>query len=81
MSISKSEQGEALTPRPAKEQEDKEPTFPSIEEEGDQAPVAIKKAPPSTSCSDQSIATTPVSHYQKFMKRYLEKSHSTISIA
>ncbi|MQL81817.1 hypothetical protein Taro_014272 [Colocasia esculenta] len=66
-----SEQGEALAPRPAEEKQDKEPTFPSIEEEGDQAPVAIKKAPPSTSRSDQGIATTSVSHYQFIPSEFL----------
>ncbi|MQM14466.1 hypothetical protein Taro_047396 [Colocasia esculenta] len=68
-----SEQGEALAPRPDDEQEDKEPTFPSIEEEGDQAPVAIKKAPPSMSCSDQSIATIPVSHYQSALHLNIQR--------
>ncbi|MQL73463.1 hypothetical protein Taro_005807, partial [Colocasia esculenta] len=60
----RSEQGEALAPRPAEEQEDEEPTSPSPKEEGDDYCVAIKKAPLPTSRSHESIATAILSHYQ-----------------
>ncbi|MQL68905.1 hypothetical protein Taro_001177, partial [Colocasia esculenta] len=61
---SRSEQGEALAPRPAEEQEDEEPKSPSTEEEGDDRCVAIKKVSLPTSHSHQSIATPSLSHYQ-----------------
>ncbi|MQL88590.1 hypothetical protein Taro_021150 [Colocasia esculenta] len=59
-----SEQGEALAPRPAEEQEDEEPKSPSTEEEGVDRCVAIKKAPFPTSRSRSSIATPILSRYQ-----------------
>ncbi|MQL73519.1 hypothetical protein Taro_005869 [Colocasia esculenta] len=61
---SRSEQGEALAPRPAEEQEDEEPKSPSTKEEGDDRCVAIKKALLPTSRSHQSIATPPLSRYK-----------------
>ncbi|MQM11644.1 hypothetical protein Taro_044553, partial [Colocasia esculenta] len=59
-----SDQGEALAPWLAEEQEDKEPKSPSTEEEGDDHCVAIRKAPVPTSRSQQSIATPTLSRYQ-----------------